>query len=213
MSTQGDSVLKDWVEGDKTPGHMQSVHEMPEGRSYSYAPDEIERALKLHSPGVFDGCNLDSHDAAQEKHGVLVETKRLHHEGKPLGKAAFAYAMLIHQASIDVKKEKAPLIRRKQRKSDDEQLRRESIRAAQQMECKEMAGDCADYRKKYKCSADQPRFWIPWMGIVHWSAVMANTTLKAQVFQDPCCAGDLKALEPGTLASGKQTLDQAGADP
>lgn len=202
MAKTGNTILKDWkIDVGKTPGSMHSVHQMPEGRSYSYADDEIETHLKTHAPDVFAGCNLDTHAKAQADHGVLAETQRLHHEGTRRGKGAFAYAMLVQQAFNETKKlskKKGLLLQ-----SDQAQVHKDGLRSALKMECKEMAGSCADYRATYNCNADQPRYWLgTWMSAAKWSATMADPLLKAEVFQDPCCAGDLEALNPGEVHSG-----------
>jgi len=221
MNEVGATVLKDWVQTENKPADVINPHSMQVGpngyvRSFSYMADEIEKNMMLANPAVFAKCKFDSHKAAQKKAGlqtlvkfedndeqrpiytsdVFEEAQRLHHTDTYWGNVAQAYSMMISAAF-----KKAQNDAGSNSTISEDELRKNALTEAEKAECKAMAGKCGDYQKEYKCSVDQPRFYLHWLKAKTWKEIMASEKLKEAFFQDRCCRGDKKALQPGKLAN------------
>jgi hypothetical protein len=193
MNEVGNTYLKEWLISEKTPTDVHTVKAMAGGRSYSYAQDEIEKSLLEMAPESLGECTIETKDASSMMSvAVLEETRRFHHTDKYRGKVAKSYAAMIARSFDKTKKEMA--------QADKEQQFQHAIKAAQKEECEIMASKCnGDYKREYKCNVDQPRFFLPWLGPEQWKQIMGNDDMKHHVFQDPCCAGDEDALQPGAV--------------
>jgi tyrosinase len=189
----GPSHLKDWVIAEKTPADVHTVKAMMNGRSYSYAQDEIEKYLLQMAPESLGECVIETKAASSLMSvAVLEETRSFHHTNQYRGKVARSFAEMVARAFNNTKREMAQANRAQQYQH--------AMKAAQKEECEMMASKCnGDYKREYQCKTDQPRFFLPWLGDEQWKQIMKNSDMKHAVFQDPCCAGDEDALQPGAV--------------
>jgi len=196
MHKVGPTILPNWVLSEVTPANMQSTLLLGD-RSYTYSPDEFERYLATQVPELMGKCQLDSHKKAQRKAGSLLEAQRLHHSCKPRGEAAYEHASMVKKAFNSASDMKTAM------ETDKTLDMKPAFKDAEKAECNEMVahkdGSKGNFLKEFNCKADQPRFLLPWLGSAQWQATMDDPTAKRDVFQDPCCAGDEQALDPGAL--------------
>lgn len=193
-ATGASKVFAFWDQTEFTPGHLQSTHLLG-SRSYTYAPDEFERHLEVEVSNLMCKTGgLDSHKNAQEETGSLLEAQRFHHSCTPRGEAAYTYANMIKKAF----------------NNPDAVAQNQQFAAAKTEECKAMGKGIqtgeVDVRPEFKdtfnCKANPPRFWEVWIGNKKFEKIMHDEESKHDVFQDWCCRGDEKALEPGPVKGG-----------
>merc|ERR1711871_151992 len=186
MHTWEEGPFANWNREETTPASMHSVHGLGKKRSYSYAPDEFERHLEKHGVGK-SKCNMDSHKNAQSSAGFLEVAQRMHHDGKPRGAAAARYAAMVLKAHAEVADSFV--------ETESELTLEESMhQRVEQDECKAMVPKGKTYSTYYNCKADQPRFWLMWLGRSAWNDIMSNPETQKAAFNDPCCP---KLVKPG----------------
>jgi hypothetical protein len=190
MHVEGPTVLPKWDTTEVTPVSMMSPHELGDDRSYAYAPDEFERHLASTTISKGAKCVMGSHVAAIKKNGgaaVFLETARFHHAGTLHGSVMRDYAQTLGRMRTEARDAHTDAETGLMEISE-ERLEAMAYVNSVQEECKAMAGG-GDYNKKFKCQADQPRFWVKWLGRKAFKAIWANEALKNAMFHDPCCAG------------------------
>jgi len=200
-ATGASKVFDFWDQTETTPGHMQSTHLLG-SRSYTYAPDEFERHLEVEVTELTAKCPtpLDSHKNAQDATGSLLEAQRFHHSCTEKGEAAYAYAKMIKKAF----------------NNPDAVEENQQFAAAKTEECKAMGNGIEtaaaaaetevdarpEFKDTFNCKANPVRFWTQWIGAAKFRETMKDEKSKHDVFQDWCCRGDEKALEPGPVKGG-----------
>lgn len=201
MHSGGSDHLKDWVTSENTPAYMHNTMGMTgEDRSYTYAQDEIERSLLQMAPEAMGTCKIELKASSFLDVSVAEETRRFHHTNKHKGQVARAYGDMLARAFNKTKSAHKHLGKSASGTIDKERFF-EALRLAQEEECRSMASKCnGDYKREYNCKADQPRFFLPWMGSKTWHETMTDDELKHAVLQDPCCSGDEDSLIPGAVS-------------